>query len=434
MKNYGIIFSAIIVFISRMFFVDAGFGHDADAWRIANSAKLFAETGLYEPSRFPGFPVPEIVLSFLPAVTPFYANTATALLSAAAFIFFCLLLKQFKKDNYLTSGLAFAFTPIIFLNSIVAMDYIWALCFIIICLYFCFKKNFIAAGFFLGLAIGSRFTSAIMILPALLIIFDIVKENKIKSTAKFIIASGAVSVLCYLPPLNYYKGLDSIYVDYPGILQIAYRSSINLWGAAGTAAIIFSFIYIIKNFSILKRTYGNNKILFIAFVPAVIFYILFFLAFPYEAGYLIPVIPLIIILLFITLPEKIFNAAAMLIILSSFLITLNKEGLSLKGPVFTAHSKRTADMEYLDKIIEASKSFNSEAVIVVGPNLPKLEFLVRRDSKGFAEFAYLLNRDEINFYLANRYKIYYLPDEREYNLQVHRIDLANYGQPLNVED
>ncbi|MEP6937397.1 MAG: hypothetical protein ABI871_04945, partial [Chthoniobacterales bacterium] len=52
------------VALSRLPFLDAGYGVNVDAWRVARAARHIAQTGEYEASRFPGYPVHEIVCSW----------------------------------------------------------------------------------------------------------------------------------------------------------------------------------------------------------------------------------------------------------------------------------------------------------------------------------------------------------------------------------
>ena len=55
---------AAIVALSRVPFLDEGYGVNFDAWRVARVARQIAVTGVYEVSRFPGYPFQEIVCSW----------------------------------------------------------------------------------------------------------------------------------------------------------------------------------------------------------------------------------------------------------------------------------------------------------------------------------------------------------------------------------
>jgi hypothetical protein len=49
------------VALSRLAFLTPGYGVNVDAWRVARVARQLSETGIYEVSRFPGYPVQEIL-------------------------------------------------------------------------------------------------------------------------------------------------------------------------------------------------------------------------------------------------------------------------------------------------------------------------------------------------------------------------------------
>ena len=54
-----------VVLLSRLPFVGVEYGREFDAWRVARAAQHIAETGEYETSRAPGYPVQEIVCSLI---------------------------------------------------------------------------------------------------------------------------------------------------------------------------------------------------------------------------------------------------------------------------------------------------------------------------------------------------------------------------------
>jgi hypothetical protein len=73
----------LIVLLSRLPFLDAGYGANVDAWRVARVAHDIATSGEYSVSRFPGYPVQEIVCSWFWNGGPIMLNGLTALFSAA---------------------------------------------------------------------------------------------------------------------------------------------------------------------------------------------------------------------------------------------------------------------------------------------------------------------------------------------------------------
>ena len=74
----------IAVALSRLPFLGTGYGINVDAWRVARVARQLSETGLYEVSRFPGYPVQEIVCSWLWRGGPWALNGASAVCSVFA--------------------------------------------------------------------------------------------------------------------------------------------------------------------------------------------------------------------------------------------------------------------------------------------------------------------------------------------------------------
>ncbi|NIT61732.1 MAG: hypothetical protein GWN00_37695, partial [Aliifodinibius sp.] len=156
---------AILIFCSRLPFLSAGYGNDPDAWQMANAARHIAAMGEYRASRLPGYPIPEMVYALIWSSGPFTFNGITAFLSAVGFIFFVLILRVIRSQNYILGGLALAFSPTIFINSTNAMDYIWGLTFILGSVYFVLIDRTLIAAILLGFAIGSRITSGAMLLP-----------------------------------------------------------------------------------------------------------------------------------------------------------------------------------------------------------------------------------------------------------------------------
>src|ERR1043166_6986783 len=64
----------LVVLLSRLPFLDAGYGVNVDAWRVALRAVEIAITGDYSVSRFPGYPIQEIVCSWFWRGGPFALN------------------------------------------------------------------------------------------------------------------------------------------------------------------------------------------------------------------------------------------------------------------------------------------------------------------------------------------------------------------------
>jgi hypothetical protein len=157
------------VALSRLPFLASGYGVNVDAWRVARVARQLSETGLYEVSRFPGYPVHEIVCSWLWRGGPCALNGASAICSVAAVWVFILCARRLGCRDSVLAGLALAMSPVFFVNSVTAKDYVWALAFVLGSLFCVLDRRPTLAGLLLGLAVGCRITSAAMILPLALL-------------------------------------------------------------------------------------------------------------------------------------------------------------------------------------------------------------------------------------------------------------------------
>ena len=181
-RQLSISFSMLIIVLSRIPFINVGYGSEEDAWGVRVTAEQISQSGVYEVSRFPGHPLQELIYSFIWQWGPTSFNLLTVLISSCGIFFFMLSLRQLNIKQYTMAGLAVAFTPVIYINSMNAMDYLWALSFIITAFYFLIKKKPLAVGVFLGLAVGCRITSGAMIIPFIFYFAD--SENKTASVKK----------------------------------------------------------------------------------------------------------------------------------------------------------------------------------------------------------------------------------------------------------
>lgn len=120
------------VLISRIPFIEYGYGIDPDSWRVASVANAIHTTKQYVASRLPGYPVQEITYALLPIKNATVYNFLTAFLSSLCVLYFAKFIKQLGFKHYLYPSIALAFVPIVYINSTNSMDYIWALCFIFI--------------------------------------------------------------------------------------------------------------------------------------------------------------------------------------------------------------------------------------------------------------------------------------------------------------
>ena len=126
-----LIVALIAVVASRWPFLDAGYGTSPDAWRVADAARHIAQTGQYEASRLPGYPLHEIVCSLFWQGGPIALNGLSAAMSLAAALAVWLIARQLGCRDAALCALAFAATPVVFINSVSSKDYVWATAFVL---------------------------------------------------------------------------------------------------------------------------------------------------------------------------------------------------------------------------------------------------------------------------------------------------------------
>jgi hypothetical protein len=156
---------ALAFIASRAPFIDNGYGTKPDAWRIALSGYWLWDNHEFYPSRLPGYPVPELSYALVVKGGWVATNSLTVAVSLLGLWFFANIVRELKLPNAALIVVGFAFQPLLWINSMNTMDYAWALTFIMGAYYFVITEETGFAGLMLGLAIGSRLPSAVMLLP-----------------------------------------------------------------------------------------------------------------------------------------------------------------------------------------------------------------------------------------------------------------------------
>jgi hypothetical protein len=161
---------------------------------------------------------------------------------------------------------------------------------------------------------------------------------------------------------------------------------------------------------------------------AVVLFIVAYLRLPHESGYLIPIVPFVILLLHRALPRVGFVVFCGVVALSSFVEI--KSSRLREGAVLASQRRRDARQQRLAAGIERARDFDQPSVVVAGAWLPQFRITLGAERVNKAVFVHLLDQKGLNDYLARGYRLYYMPDQRPANERVHGIDLQRYGEPL----
>ncbi len=455
----------LIVFISRLPFLNAGYGIEEDSWGIAIAAFHTKISGIYEPSRFPGHPVQELIYSTLWGAGPRVFNGLCVLFSAIGVLFFSLILKHFQFRHYFLAALAFAFVPVYFISSTYTIDFVWTEAFVLVSFYYLLKNKFIVSGIFLGLAIGCRITSGAMLFPFLIIIWQQNNfKNNFLSFFKLFLPMLVVAFVVFLPLILHFGTSFLIYYDqfdYPPIAKVFYKMTIGVYGTIGFVAIATSMILIYRNRK--KLIKGelfnfklNNRMIAASLVIVALFIISYF-RLPQKSGYMIPVIPFIIILFAYYLNSKQFMMLCVAFIVSPFICSINLTDKfrgaeysklailfnvsgqevffdPLSGPIFSDYSKRRQKIKYTESIIEKSISIKENTVIISGWWWNEIMVtMIPVEKNKLVVFEPYIDSKKINEYLAHNYKIVYLPEQNIYNDQMFKMTITNsVSKPFNL--
>ncbi len=438
---FPLFIATTLVMLSRLPFLSPSYGRDPDAYRVVMVARQIAETGDYTASRLPGYPLHEYLLAFTPAKDdPFTSNALTAVSSVIAFVFFALILRYFKVKPYLLLSLAFAAVPVIYINSVTTMDYMFALACMLASLYFTLLNRPILAGLLLGLAIGFRITSGALLLPLAYWLVSVSSfKRAVKPLLKLGITAGIVSLVVYLPVLNSYGLNFFTFYDiksYPPLLEFISLAVTKVWetfGTLGVAAAAAAVLIALKNESPFRDQSERIRIAVMCVLGIAIF-VIAFLRLPLEAAYMIPIVPFVLLLIGLILPKHLIAALSIVLLIAPF-VTISTGGISLNGPIIHDHKIRADEVEMVDRVLNMVHKLPEGSVIVAGTLLPEIEVREYGMQDDAHELLYLVDSEEVfrQYDNANR-QVYYIPGMESFNRRIYGIDLAALGaQPLSLD-
>ncbi len=291
----------VLVVISRIPLLPLGFGSEGDAWRAARAGLVLWTTGQYEISRFPGNPLHEIVLAPIVASRSFVvSNGITLLLTIGMLLEWARLVTLCCRFPLLLT-IAFAFSPMVWINSASSTDYIWSLACILAAVHLTLSSRFRVAGILLGLAAGFRPANIIAVIPiATLIIYT----NRSWRHVVTVVTFGAATIaLTFIPIFDRYgalgwlsalrRQLSNVGLPFPDQLLLSGYRGVFAIGLVPAFVLLLVFVYNRRAFHEALTRRDASVIVSLAGLAA---YVLLFLAFPFDRSYLIPALPFLLLL------------------------------------------------------------------------------------------------------------------------------------------
>src|SRR5262245_57284411 len=230
---------ALAYVASRAPFINIGYGTDPDAWRVALSGYWLWDHHEFYPSRLPGYPVHEFASAAVIKGGWLATNSLTVLVSLIGLWFFGRIVQKLDLPNKAVIVVAYGFTPLIWINSMTTMDYMWSLTFVLGCYYFLIREDTGWAGLMLGFAGGCRLPSLIMLAPFIVYLWRDDRRDEIRD---FVTWSIFVPIVFYAPImwkygfqfLNFY---DSD-VGYLNVIRLLGKDTLGLFGSIAIIAAI----------------------------------------------------------------------------------------------------------------------------------------------------------------------------------------------------
>jgi hypothetical protein len=281
-------------------------------------------------------------------------NAATAIVSFLCVILFGKILNNLEIKNKALLLVTFAFIPVIWINSTITMDYMWSMMFLLLAFYLMFREKYNYSGIALSIAIGSRITSSVMVLPILFWMLH--NKSDMKTTCAFLGTTIISSFVIFSPVLHTY-GFDFLRYYPREILpsEVLYGITTQIFSIP---AMLILFIALITAIDIPKNDNSYKLSLLVIFI-----YALLFIYHPSKPAYLIPAIPWGFIILSRSFPRIIVIILCILIISNGMVsvdLQNNDEELKLNhGSVLKNFEERKASImqskEYMESLSEAIK-------------------------------------------------------------------------------
>lgn len=446
-----------LVLISRIPFLGPGYGYDPDAWRVAWAARSIAASGTYQASRFPGYPIQELVCSLLAGGGPIALTGATAIMSAFAAGCFALVFRSLGSRDGLLAALALASAPAFYVTSVQAMDYAWALAFALAGLLLALSGRPGVAGILAGLSIGCRLTSGLWLVPlGLALAWRLPPGRRRSGILVFTATALLIGALAFLPAFQQYGVRFLRFYEPAGarLLFTAKNASVDLWGIIGVLGLALGIpLGLVRA----RQTPGRRSIppadarlRIAAWGLGLLLFVAAYLRLPVDAAYLIPAIPLTLLLCGHLLERRAFIAICVALVISPWIFKISqtdkadspvfRSGTStlhlggqhyvfdwLRGPILYEKARAGGGVEYVDRTLRRARRLGGETVVVAWEWLPQIRLRLGGQVDGRARYVHLLSAGDLDSLRRQGVNVYYLAGADANNALVHGVSLRAHG-------
>ncbi len=440
----------LLALIFRLPFLGEGYGREFDAWSNALNAKILSETGIYEVSRLPGHPLQELFYTVLWSISDSYwlFNFFSALVSAWAVYSFFKILRHYEVERAFEWALAFNFVPVFFIAGTAAIDYNFALAFILAAFWQVLRSNYAAAGLLIGLATGFRISSIGFLLPFILL----VDRRAWLSTWPMFVTAALSSGLSYLMPfLSYgWEFLDFHKPPFPSWASVLYKLALGIWGLPLLLALILAIPALFK---VKVKQEGKSAIRLEWLLVLIIGMQLFvFLRLPFKAEFFIPAIPFVLLFWALRSPVWLQKSIHYIALVSLLFLGFDyadpyrgaeplpsaihfKAGgkeifcSPFQGPLSIDQSKRRVKSQTVELALQKLKLLEEPAWLVAGWYWPEMQLKIDGEAQHYID--HYSTAEELEAARKAGLLILYLPEIELQNEVMHQgSNLERYGQAL----
>jgi hypothetical protein len=414
-----------VIAASRWPFLTPGYGVEIDAWRVANTARSISHNDVYEISRFPGYPAHEIVCSWFWRGGPIALNGTSALMALLACAAVWSIARKLNTPNELLLIAALAATPAFYVSSVTTKDYVWALAFSWLALRLAMDGRAWPSGILLGLATGCRLTAAAMFLPVAIVLWSGKGRSRSSAIVGCAAATAVTALICFLPVLRHYG--SSFLLAYaharPDAAAIIERATLGVWGGIGSLALAVGWGATLIR-PRLKPAAASISAFDAALLVIIAVYSTAYLMLPDQSGYLLPLVPAVLLLLARFAPERVFQSVCIALVLVPF-IDLNTRGLQA-GAILADHRQRERSIADVQRFVQfAESALPGENLIVVGGWQPLISALTPHVHN---HYIYLATAAELHRALERGWRIAYTSRViRDFNYAARGVNLDAFA-------
>jgi hypothetical protein len=320
-RKYLWLIIALLIYLPQIFF---GYGTDDDTYLVLGAAQKTVATGIYHPSRNPGYLIFEMTTWVLDRLGgSIVTNMGTVMITILALWCFRSICLHFNidKKGYLLA--LFMIHPYVWSNAAATQDYMWAVGVFLCGFLLMLKRQYTVGAILLGLAIGVRLSSAFAVV-CIIGYFIFIRALSWRWIIIVCTIISFISALSYvlsfananwsLSFLNSHMGTNEIWTPLLRLGKCTYKS-ISFWGIPTALFLCITFIPMIRNIKSFRDD-PRKSVSFLSLSIIIIYEILFF-NFPIEPGYLLPILPFVLLLLGFGLGKRTGYYVILLVLLFS---------------------------------------------------------------------------------------------------------------------